>query len=70
MSKNSFLSCSCAPFCGEKRCKIITDFDTDQIFLRFFSVKVINNLPFFLLITHLKTYTSIIYIAIKKKQKK
>ena len=31
------------PFSGEKRCKIITDFDTDQILLKLFSNKVINN---------------------------
>ena len=31
------------PVSGEKRCKITAVFDTDQIFLELFSIKVINN---------------------------
>ena len=31
------------PIWGEKRCKIITDFDTGQIFSELFSLGVINN---------------------------
>ena len=45
MSKNSVLSYFLAPFWGEKRCKIIANFDTDQIFSKLFSNKVINKLP-------------------------
>lgn len=45
MSKNSVLSYFSTPFWGEKRCKIIANFDTDQIFSKLFSYKVINRLP-------------------------
>ncbi len=44
MSKNSVLSYFSAPFCGEKRCKIIANFDTDQIFSKLFFIEVINSL--------------------------
>lgn len=44
MSKNSVLSYFSAPFCGEKRCKIIANFDTDQIFSKLFFIEVINRL--------------------------
>jgi hypothetical protein len=40
--KELFFELLSRPFWGEKRCKIITDFDTDQIFLELFSYKVIN----------------------------
>ena len=51
MSKNSFFELLSRPFWGEKRCKIISNFDTDQIFSWFFSKKIINNGLILLLIT-------------------
>lgn len=44
MSKNSVLSYFSAPFWGEKRCKIIANFNTDQIFSKLFFNEVINRL--------------------------